>query len=286
MLEASLILFLPFLLNNKLGFELRIKYFLVQALGSFLLLYMFVFGFKRVGLLIIIIMFKIGMAPFYSWVSFIMNKIDWNRIFFFLSLLKLIPLMALRKLYLHRSSILTFILLNCLVRGAGGLGCLCLRKLMMYSSFGHMRWIFSSIYCSEFLWREYYLVYISTFILILYIFLKDVKYYVIDITKLRIVNFFSVIIMLRLSGLPPFSLFVLKCYVLFEAILSISYFFLLILIITSLVTLYYYLYLMVNLYIMPGEKNSLQKNKKIWAILLVFRLVNLLIAYILIYLTP
>jgi len=198
----------------------------------------------------------------------------------------LIPLIVLRKLYLHRSSILVFILLNCLVGGAGGLGCLCLRKLMIYSSFGHIRWIFSSMYCLETLWGEYYLVYISTFILILYIFLKDVKYYVIDITKLTIVNFFSVIMMLRLSGLPPFSMFILKCYVLFEVIFSISYFFSLILILTSLVTLYYYLYLIVNLYIMPGEKNSLLENKKILIVLLAFRLVNFGIMYILVYLTP
>jgi len=129
-------------------------------------------------------------------------------------------------------------------------------------------------------------VYISTFILILYIFLKDVKYYVIDITKLRIVNFFSVIIMLRLSGLPPFSIFILKCYVLFEAILSISYFFLLVLILASLVTLYYYLSLIVNLYIMPGGKNSPLKNKKILIVLLTFRAVNLVIIYILVYSTP
>jgi len=279
-------LFLPFLLNNKLGFELRIKYFLVQALGSFLLLYMFIFGFKRISVLIIIVIFKIGIAPFYSWVSFLINKIDWNRIFFFLSLLKLIPLIVLRKLYLHRSSILIFILLNCLVGGAGGLGCLCLRKLIIYSSFGHIRWIFTSIYCSEFLWREYYLVYISTFILILYIFLGDVKYYVMDIAKLRIVNFFSVIIILRLSGLPPFSMFILKCYVLFETVILISYFFVLVLILTSLVTLYYYLYLIINLYITPREKNSFLRNKKILIVLIIFRVVNLTILYILIYSTP
>jgi len=58
-------LVLPFILNNKFGFELSIKYFLVQSLGSFLLLYFFVIRLKRELRFILILRFKIGIAPFY-----------------------------------------------------------------------------------------------------------------------------------------------------------------------------------------------------------------------------
>jgi len=87
-IEISLIVFLPFLLNNKFGFELRIKYFLVQTIGSFILIFMFIFRFKIIYLFFFILLLKIGAVPFYSWVVYIAVKIDWNTIFFFFKFAK------------------------------------------------------------------------------------------------------------------------------------------------------------------------------------------------------
>merc|ERR1712142_232523 len=64
-LEISLILFLPFILNNRFGCEIRIKYFLVQVVGSFIIIFIFVCNLKYLNLFIFILFLKIGLVPFY-----------------------------------------------------------------------------------------------------------------------------------------------------------------------------------------------------------------------------
>jgi len=135
-LEISLMLVLPFILNNKFGFELGMKYFLVQALGSFLLLYFFIIRVKGAMGFILVLRFKIGIAPFYRWALFISHKSDWNRIFLLLGVLKFIPFLLVASLCRSEVRLGVLIVTNRILGGAGGLGCLCLRRLIVYSSLG------------------------------------------------------------------------------------------------------------------------------------------------------
>merc|ERR1712121_631560 len=114
-LEISLILFLPFIMNNNFGYEIRIKYFLIQIIGSFFIIYIFIFCLKYI----------------YFFIS----------ILFFLGLLKLIPFLIISLLYIKFRNLIFFVFINCLVGCLGGLGSLCLRKLIVYSSLRHNGWI-------------------------------------------------------------------------------------------------------------------------------------------------
>ena len=282
-IEISLIVFLPFLLNNKFGFELRIKYFLVQTIRSFILMIIFIFRFKVIYLFFFILLLKIGAVPFYSWVIYITVKIDWNTIFFFLSLLKIIPYLLIGQIYFNSESMSLFILANSLVGGLGGLGCLCIRKLIVFSSLGHTGWVLSSIYRIDYLWIEYFLIYILVFSNLVYIFFSKVIYHIKDIKEFSLKNLFIVILLVRFRGLPPFSLFIIKFYVISGLLERVGLFYILVLIFRSLIRLYYYLRVRVDSFITFSYSKVCIADRNISYIFRIRVILNVLILSIVIF---
>jgi len=169
--------------------------------------------------------------------------------FFFFSLLKIIPYLLIGQIYFNNESIGLFILANSLVGGLGGLGCLCMRKLIVFSSLGHTGWVLSSIYRIDYLWIEYFLIYILVFSNLVYIFFSKVIYHIKDIKEFSIKNLFIVILLVRFRGLPPFSLFIIKFYVISRLLRRAGLFYILVLMFRSLIRLYYYLRVRVDSFI-------------------------------------
>jgi len=255
-LEISLILFLPFILVNKLGYEIRIKYFLVQVVGSFLIMFMFIYCLKYLYMFLFILFFKIGIAPFYYWSLYVVEKIEYWSFFFFLSLLKFIPFLICRVLFIKSFFFFLFIFLNCFVGCLGGLGRICLRKLLFYSSLSHNGWLLSCISLRDILWVEYFLVYVLIFFVVSNLFSSNLLYSIKDIERFRTKNFFIVICFLTFRGLPPFRVFIMKFYVIRSLLFFEGYNYIFILILRSLLRLYYYLRVSMSSY-------SFLKNHKI-----------------------
>jgi len=131
----------------------------------------------------------------------------------------------------------------------GGLGRLCFRKLIFYSSLGHTGWVFSCITIRDYVWAEYFFIYVLVFFFVIYIFYSNSIYNINDIKEFNIKNFLIVCLLLRFRGLPPFSIFIIKFYVIFILLGVNGYLLCFILICSSLVRLYYYLRVSVDNYI-------------------------------------
>ena len=157
-------------------------------------------------------------------------------------------------MYLKIEENLLFIFINCLVGSLGGLGRLCLRKLIFYSSLGHRGWVLRCISIFDYLWFRYFFIYILIFLCLIYIIFFIGAYKVIDIKRYSIKNFFVVILLLTFRGLPPFSIFIIKFYVVLILLDIHLYIIVLILIFRSLLRLYYYLRVRLDYYIFFNYK--------------------------------
>lgn len=201
--------------------------------------------------------------------------------FFFFCLLKFIPFIVFRRLDTSGESIIFLLAVNSLSGGIGGLGCACLRKLIVYSSLSHSSWILACLRQSDFLWLEYYFVYCLIFFCFCHIAFLGELYHSSDIGGICFsVRGFSVVIVC-LRGLPPFRLFMIKVCVLLRLSSTARGVFIFFLLRASLLALLYYLRLRVNSYIFFTRlKITNKQDLKRCISFYLFLMVNLFSAYI------
>ena len=185
-----------------------------------------------------------------------------------------------RRLSVSRENILILLRVNRLLGGIGGLGCLCLRKLILYSSLGHSAWTLACLRHSDFLWLEYYLVYCFIFFCFCYMAFLGEFYYSNDIGGLCAMGRGFSVIMVCLRGLPPFRVFIIKVCVLLRLALTSGYIFVFFLLIAALLTLRYYLRLRVNSYIFFTRRKIIKKPVLGCPPFYLFLTVNFFSAYI------
>jgi len=256
-IEFNTIAFMPLLLNKKASreSEAAIKYFLTQTLASAGLLIRILLVksnsfeiFTHLGILFAIII-KIGAAPFHNWVPRVADNLDWFSILFILTLQKINPLIVLSNtLYLNRSlTIDTFIVLSLIVGAVIGLSQTSLRKVLAYSSINHVGWLLAAIKYRVNMLILYFTVYCTLLIPIAIIIRKLTLSYLNQISSLPLISRTQLsifIIIFSLGGLPPFTGFFPKWIVIQEIILNLSNFIVFIIILISLLTLFYYLRIM------------------------------------------
>lgn len=171
--------------------------------------------------------------------------------------------------------------LNRLLGGVGGLGCLCLRKLMVYSSLGHSAWVLVCLRQLNFLWLEYYLVYCLIFFCFCYIAFLGEYYHCADIGGVGSFGRGLSVLIVCLRGLPPFRVFVIKVCVLLRLSITGGRIYIFFLLIFSLLTLRYYLRLRINRYIFSSYHKITKKfNSKISLPFYLFLIVNFFCYYI------
>lgn len=142
--------------------------------------------------------------------------------------------------------------LGSLIGGLGGLNQSQLRFILAYSSIGHIGWIIVSSIFSYNLFLIYFIVYrlINLSIIFILNFYSMQTLNIITINGIRIF-FFLVLgfIFISLAGLPPFLGFYPKIMVLNLSIGLGSYFMIILLLIGSLINIFYYLSIFFNLYL-------------------------------------
>ena len=165
LMECSVAFFLPFIISSNYGLERSFKYFLVQISNSFFFLISLLLRFKGFEIfLLIFLIYKVGRAPFYQWVVYIVRRISWVNIYILISVIKIIPIILVINFLVKNKEIYFFILLSCLIGGLGGLGQISLRILMVYSSINHLSWILScillgNIWCVNYIFIYFIILY-------------------------------------------------------------------------------------------------------------------------------
>nr|ATZ69785.1 NADH dehydrogenase subunit 2 [Conus pulcher]ATZ69798.1 NADH dehydrogenase subunit 2 [Conus byssinus] len=282
-LEMNLIGFLPMLIYQKKisESESAVKYFIIQALGSSLLIFGSLLSFSTsfswdmisegmsgtLGLCALMsgLSVKLGVFPFHYWVPSVMAGLSWISCMLLATWQKLAPLFLLLSLC-ELSEMKELLVLFCvmsggsaLVGGMGGLNQTQIRALLAYSSIGHLGWMTFAMLHGEWCMKLYLFVYLSiTASLFVSLWLKDSSAMK-DVSSLKHFKIYHLVIMLlllSLSGLPPLLGFVSKWLVVFMGSSGPFSFILFLLILGSLMSLFYYLSLFFSFFLNFFKNNS------------------------------
>lgn len=264
-LELNLLSFIPLISikNNKYSSEAALKYFLIQALGSTILLISTIIILIKIHIfsliLLIALLLKIGSAPFHFWFPSTLEGLIWPQVFILITIQKIAPISLLSYYILEESKLIYIsIILSAVVGALGGLNQTLLRKILAYSSINHIAWILVSLSIRESLWLIYFLLYslISAIVILIFYLMQTfhLNHVIRQIIskpslKLRLLSRF-----LSLGGLPPFTGFIPKWLVIQHLSSSNNTIILVILLGSSLFTLFYYLRITLRTLIFNSDK--------------------------------
>nr|QZI85885.1 NADH dehydrogenase subunit 2 [Laomedia astacina] len=272
-LELNLMSFIPFISSsmNQYSSEACLKYFLIQALGSSIIVLGFIFimiSSSFIALMTFALLLKLGAAPVHFWFPQVMEGLNWNQCLILMTLQKIAPMYLVSYTIYISNNLIVFwsSIISAMVGALGGVNQMFLRKLLAFSSINHMSWMLMSMLVSENSWSLYFIFYsfISASIVVLFNYqqffhlnqLSNFTNY-----KLGLISFMS---LLSLGGLPPFSGFIPKWIIIQELVFKSYFFSLLIFLLSSLVTLYYYLRVTIvyMTFLSPKLKFNLMNNVK------------------------
>nr|AII19587.1 NADH dehydrogenase subunit 2 [Savignium sp. BKKC-2014] len=292
-LEINLMSFIPIIINlenNKKSSEAAIKYFLIQAIASaslifsallFYLLNSSVFSFTPNIMMSLTLCVKLGMAPFHFWFPEVMEGLSWFNSLILLTWQKISPLVIL-SLFFYPNVLITTALMSSIIGAISGFNQTSMRKILAFSSISHLGWISSIMYFNSTVWLNYFLLYCFTsFILCVSFWMMNLNYFSQLMLKKDLNQKFIIFInLLSLGGLPPLLGFVPKMIGMF--VISINFPILMILIISSLITLYFYTRLCFSTFTLFSQytawnlKTKTTKNFYLLSSLTIFSLIGIL----------
>nr|YP_009567671.1 NADH dehydrogenase subunit 2 [Neoeriocheir leptognathus]QBB87145.1 NADH dehydrogenase subunit 2 [Neoeriocheir leptognathus] len=262
-LELNLMSFIPLITfkSKSLFSEAALKYFLIQALGSVLFISSGILSlsFYLISSLSILLslLLKLGSAPFHFWFPQVMEGLQWPQIFILSTIQKLAPLTLIS--YLMNSSILIKMtilssILSALIGSLGGLNLTLLRKIIAFSSINHLSWMLMAVSISDMSWLIYFIIYMFIILSITSVFHKLQTFSLSMLIQSDHNSTFHAIIIslnfLSLSGLPPMTGFIPK-WIIMQIMLNLNlYIPLFFLLFSALITLYFYLRIIISMIIL------------------------------------
>nr|YP_010962599.1 NADH dehydrogenase subunit 2 [Euphausia crystallorophias]WNI01994.1 NADH dehydrogenase subunit 2 [Euphausia crystallorophias] len=266
-LELNLLSFIPliFMKNNQYSSEAALKYFLIQALGSTVLLISAVMIMMKMPVfsapLSAALLLKAGSAPFHFWFPPTLEGMMWPQALVLMTVQKITP-MSLLSYYITEQATLISVaaMMSAVVGALGGLNQTLLRKLLGYSSINHMAWMMAALLVSESMWLLYFIVYsvMSFSVVMLFHFTQTFHFnhllnHIPPGSVVKLVMFMS---LLSLGGLPPFTGFIPKWIVIQQLCWSGNFLLLAILLSSSLFTLFYYLRVALSSLVLSSAKTK------------------------------
>lgn len=264
-LELNLLSFIPLISikDNQYSSEAALKYFLIQALGSTILLIS--------GMMIIIkmqafsaslsgaLLLKSGSAPFHFWFPPTLEGMMWPQALVLITIQKIAPMSLLSYYITEQSRLISLAIIMCAIVGAlGGLNQTLLRKLLAYSSINHIAWIMTALIISESAWLLYFVIYtiITISVVSMFYFIQTFHFNHLmnQMSSKPVLKRVMFIRLLSLGGLPPFTGFVPKWIIIQQLCSSGNFILLVILLASSLFTLFYYLRVTLNSFILNSVK--------------------------------
>jgi len=282
-LEINLISFIPLMSNikNIYNTEASLKYFIIQVLASATLLFLVtiktltedLFSFDRNLYTSIIIctplLLKSGAAPLHWWFPGVIEGLRWENCALLITVQKAAPLILISYLIEINAFTLRIILLSTIVGSIGGLNQTSIRKILTYSSINHTGWILIALTTRENLWLVYFTIYsILALTVVSAIRLSGVSFInqtIMTNKEATLIKFIIFTSLLSLGGLPPFLGFLPK-WIVIQAIITNNIAPLAtVVVVTSLITLYYYLKISYSSFIIlntePKWNLKFHKNK-------------------------
>nr|YP_009582125.1 NADH dehydrogenase subunit 2 [Nassarius javanus]QBK82148.1 NADH dehydrogenase subunit 2 [Nassarius javanus] len=288
-LEINLIGFLPMLVYQKSVSESQsaVKYFIIQALGSSFLMFgsLLVFNMSFtwdmytkisspsiLGFIILIsgLCIKLGLFPFHYWLPGVMAGLPWVSCLILATWQKLAPLfLVLCLLEISQSYVMIFMLCaisagSALIGGMGGMNQTQIRALLAYSSISHLGWMMFALVHSEWTMKMYLGIYVlisvSLFMSLWYNDSGMMK----DINNLKNSGFAALTIMLlllSLGGLPPLLGFISKWLVIMSGASGPWMPAVFVLILGSLMSLFYYLSLFFSVFLSNLKKYGINSQE-------------------------
>nr|YP_009538324.1 NADH dehydrogenase subunit 2 [Dichotomius schiffleri]ARU81299.1 NADH dehydrogenase subunit 2 [Dichotomius schiffleri] len=257
-LEINLLSIIPLMSSteNSMASEAALKYFISQTLASTLLLFSIIMmslnfmyninmNFCYLLILNTALFTKMGAAPFHFWFPEVIEGLNWMNTFIMLTWQKIAPMILIMYTNLTFLYMSFIIIISSLISGIMGINQISLRKIMTYSSINHIAWMLSAILYNEMIWLYYFIIYSIISLNIIIIFKMLNIYYMkqlfISINNQPMIKFFFIMNFLSLGGLPPFLGFLPKWLTIQTLILNNYYFISIIIIISTLMTLYFYM---------------------------------------------
>nr|UBN08983.1 NADH dehydrogenase subunit 2 [Panesthia tryoni tegminifera] len=280
-LEINLLSFIPLMINNDNIFtaEAALKYFLIQALASSSLLFIILsksiiesmFSLINSSLTSIIIvtplLMKSGAAPLHWWFPSVMEGLSWWNCFILMTLQKIAPLILISYSIKFNQFMMLIIITSILIGTIGGYNQISLRKILTYSSINHTAWLLIAMLMGENLWMLYFMIYsllvlsVVSIVAPLQISFVNQTFFINNETKIIKLMMYSSL--LSLGGLPPFLGFLPKWMIIQFMAINWSLTLISIMVIMSLVTLYYYLRITYSSFIiLSSEPNWTSMNNE------------------------
>nr|AFI54747.1 NADH dehydrogenase subunit 2 [Sastragala edessoides] len=258
-LEMNMMAFMPLILNKKYSKSsmAAMTYFLVQSVGSLILMFSMLMKMQISmfnELMTMSLLIKLGSAPFHMWVPEIMSKLSWESCLILSTWQKIAPLSMLMNMQ-NSMLLLTIAIIMSAVMGAlGGINQTSLRKIMGFSSINHMAWMLMNTTTNS--WMMYMTIYSFMMTTICYLFKFYNIYFINQMNNMNMSTTEKLCIsttMLSMGGLPPFLGFLPKWMVIQNMINENNFLVMTILIMMSLITLMYYMRVMVKMMMMSSS---------------------------------
>nr|ADF57851.1 NADH dehydrogenase subunit 2 [Stegana melanocheilota] len=277
-LEINLLSFIPLMSdnNNLMSTEASLKYFLVQAMASTVLLFAVIlmmmknninyeinYSFYISMIILSSLLLKSGAAPFHFWFPNIMEGLSWMNCLLLMTWQKIAPLMLITHMNI-KFILFSSIIMSVIIGSLGGLNQSSLRKLMAFSSINHLGWMITALNSNESIWLIYFLIYSFLSFILTFMFNNFKIFHFNQMFSLffnsKILKFILFMNFLSLGGLPPFLGFLPKWLVIQQLSLDSHYFILMILVMSTLITLFFYLRICYSAFMLNYYENNWMMN--------------------------
>nr|ASM41796.1 NADH dehydrogenase subunit 2 [Stictoleptura succedanea] len=291
-LEINLLSMIPLLSDpqNIYPSESALKYFITQALASVIFLFSIIMNlnlteiFPQNSVFMIMmnsaLLTKMGAAPFHAWFPEVMEGLNWFNCLIMLTWQKIAPMILLMYNLKMTMFLFCIIIFSSILGSILGLNQISMRKILTYSSINHISWMIASMLNFQSTWLIYFLIYsIINLNIILILKLKNIYFLKQFNNTLNIDKTFKFLLILNflsLGGLPPFLGFLPKWLTINNLILNNFFLLSILLIIFTLITLFFYLRLTFStMLINTNEILVILENKKINFFIIFFNLLTL-----------
>nr|QUB07111.1 NADH dehydrogenase subunit 2 [Donacia flemola] len=293
-LEINLLSIIPLMKNsnNIYSSEAIMKYFIAQTLASTILMFSLIINMnmneflpENLNKFMFLIMnssflMKMGTAPFHAWFPETMEGLTWSNCMLMLTWQKLAPMILLMYNLNMTMFISIIIIISSLTGGILGLNQISLRKILSYSSINHIAWMLASMMNFKFIWLIYFIIYSIITINIIFILMLFKIFFIKQLFLLfqnnKLLNIFFSMNFLSLGGLPPFLGFLPKWITIFNLIQTNNLILSMILILSTLITLFFYMRLTLISFLLMKMENILIKKYKIYFFMMFWNLISLL----------
>nr|QEV85445.1 NADH dehydrogenase subunit 2 [Aphis gossypii]QJW34502.1 NADH dehydrogenase subunit 2 [Aphis gossypii]UKG21277.1 NADH dehydrogenase subunit 2 [Aphis gossypii]WMZ98084.1 NADH dehydrogenase subunit 2 [Aphis gossypii] len=248
-LELNLFSIIP-ILNFKssiYSIEATMKYFLIQAFASILLLIFLInknfFFLNNSNIMIIMpLLMKLSLMPFHLWLPSMMEGLNWIACLLMMTWQKISPLIMIS--YLNTNKNLIFLITLISMNSIFGLNQNSMRKILAMSSINNSTWMLFAILLNNKLWMNYFVIYsMLNFLMIKILNNYNINY--INQLKFFNLNFFFKLNMMMLifsiMGLPPMIGFLMKWMLIKNLIYNNMYMIMMMLIMLTILNLFFYI---------------------------------------------